>query len=126
MSDLIIPEKHYLWFMQKYEVTRGDQWNSPLITFKKEGFDFAGCEIKAQLRKTVKDLNAVYDFEVTPDTSVLGELSFRLTLPGDVCKELEISRHFGDVKIFRETPPFGPFTPVKYELNVVADVTKLP
>ncbi|MFO0387575.1 MAG: hypothetical protein ACK505_12410 [Flavobacteriales bacterium] len=112
--------------MQKYEVTRGDKWNGPLIKFRREGFDFAGCEIKAQLRKSVKDNTAAYDFTITPDASVVGEISFRLEIPGNNTKTLEISKYLGDVKIFRTDPQFGPFTPLKFELNVVADVTKLP
>jgi hypothetical protein len=106
-----------------YKVKRGDKFDGINVVFKRDGFNFTGTTVKAELRDKPDGGDLIYTFSVNVDTSVVGEASVTLTIPGSSTAGFPVNTPlFGDVEIYGPGD-FGPYTPVDFIIMVEPDIT---
>lgn len=108
---------------KQYTLFKGNLFDEP-VRFKFPGFDFAGCVITAQLRHKPESGSVIHDFVITPDFSTEGIADFRLQISEAQSQALEPRTYYGDVKIKRDSPAYGPFTVCSFQIKVTTPVTR--
>lgn len=108
---------------------RGDKWDGFFYTITipdEPDFNFAGTVVSAQIRKKRDGSEAnntiLHEFNVTPDTSVLGECTFTLNIEGAITATFPLGKIYGDVE-FIAPDGLGPYTITQFIINVKADTT---
>lgn len=103
--------------MKIFSVIRGDRWTQ---VFQMEipgdpTFDWTGVTVTADLRTEAGASSALFTF--TPGVAITpGLMTVTLDLPGLASANLP-DASLGTVVVARTSPAFGPYTPVKFQLN---------
>jgi hypothetical protein len=112
--------------------TRGDYIVIP-STFTYTGFDFSGVSARCYLRKSPNSTGYISKFSTTGDFSYGSEMSFTpsglgvasclIIASGLLTSSWPAGNLYGDIEISREYPAWGPYTPVKFTLPMILDIT---
>lgn len=106
-------------YIFRRDVYRGDKWTQT-ITFTQSGQDWDSATVEAVIKDDV-DGTTVHTF--TPSVSTSGEtLTAVLSIAGSDTAGFTLGELVMDVEVTAND--FGPYTPVKFYLEVIGDVTE--
>lgn len=103
-------------------IYRGDSWEGIHGYINYPGFDFTDVTARCFIRKNV-DGPALVICDVTVTPQALGALLVNVHLTADATRILPLGTVYGDVELYRQFPRFGPKTWIRFQLDVVGDVT---
>lgn len=112
-----------------FNLIRGDKFDGPMVTltiFEDDGQtakDMTGTVVRSQLRDKVDGGELTHSFQINPDTSTVGKVSFTLTAEGAQTADWPLGQLYGDIEI-SGPDEFGPYTFAKYMVKVEPDITQ--
>ncbi len=109
--------------MTTFNLFQGNLFDQEVV-FEYTGFDFTDSVITAQLRTSVDSESVVHQFSITPDFTTVGEATFRLQIPKAESENLEIRTYYGDIRIERASPAYGPYTVSSFQIKVTKPATR--
>lgn len=101
---------------------RGDRWEGVSVQYNEPGVDFTGVTAACFLRRSPDgDVLA----ELTPGVSVqgLGQLLVTIAMSKVLTKDLPIGTIYGDIELYRSSPPYGPKSWIRFQFDVIGDYT---
>lgn len=105
-----------------WTVKQGDRLERS-IAFLKSGHDWADTEVRSEIRRNY-GTEVIVEPTLTLDDSVEGTLTVTVVLTGAQTADIDTSSYKMDFVLERDSPSFGPYTPVEVTLLVVARVTE--
>ena len=115
-----MPKAHYI--VELDSVFRGDVWPGANLTYNEEGVDFADVTARCDYRRGV-DMDLLVS--TTPPVTVtgLGQIQVAIALTGEQTALMPPGTVYGDVELYRESPPYGPKTRLHFQFDVIGDIT---
>lgn len=108
--------------MKKIEIPKGNSfWFDVVLDTPDPLFDWSTVTIRAELKENPEDPVALHEFEIVP-TYDTGTVSFQLYMPGSLMEGLP-TVFYGDIRIERESPVFGPYNVFPFQITQTIRVT---
>lgn len=93
------------------------------VRFTQTDFDFTGCVIVCQLRQDINKEKIAHEFVIDPVFSA-GIVDFRLIISKIESAAIPVGLYYGDFKISRDSPAYGPYTVSSFIINVLKPATR--
>lgn len=103
-------------------VKKGDRLEGA-VNFIWSDHDWSDTEVRSEIRRGY-GTPVVEEPTLTVDDSVDGTLTVTVVLTGDETAAMETGTYKMDFVLERDSPAFGPYTPVEIALQVVDRVTE--
>lgn len=95
------------------------------VEFTYDGFDFTGCEVFSTLRRKDANGDVAHEFDIPPTLNLaVGTATFRLQLSQLESSNLKVGEYYGDIRIKRDSPAYGPYIVANYCIKVVKPSTR--